>query len=79
MIKNREISFGMHKLSLLDKIIYALRVKSIKKYVHCKDKTIMDVGCGYDAVFLRYIKDKHHPKRAIAYDLNLHTEFLEHE
>ncbi len=77
--QNRKESFGVKKLSRLDKLIYTMRVRSIKKYCDCKDKTIMDVGCGYNADFLRYIQKKYIPSKAIAYDLMLNKPFLEQE
>ncbi|MDP2670514.1 MAG: methyltransferase domain-containing protein [bacterium] len=36
----------------------------------------MDVGCGYNAQFLRYIQKTYHPAHAIAYDLALNKDFL---
>jgi len=72
----RKESFGMHQLSWLDQLIYRLRVHSIKKYCACTWKVVMDLGCGYDAVFLRYIKDQYHPAETIAYDLALNSSSL---
>lgn len=67
----------MHHLSRLDRLIYALRVGSIKTYCASSGKTVMDVGCGYQAQFLRYIQKKYTPKKAIAYDLVLDHDLLE--
>lgn len=74
--ENRKESFGMKKLSVLDKIIYALRVHSIKKYCDCRGKQIMDVWCGYNADFLCYLKDKYAPNAAVAFDLQLNKPYL---
>lgn len=75
-IQNRKESFGMNKLSWLDKLIYALRVRTIEKYAaKSTGKVIMDVGCWFNAVFLRYVQGKYAPQQAIAYDLVLnHSE-----
>ncbi len=76
--QNREMSFGMHKLSWLDHLIYSLRVSTIKKYcAQCRWKVVADVGCWYNAVFLRYIQNKYAPRKSIAYDLNLHKTELQ--
>lgn len=73
---NRVESFWMHSLSLLDKVIYALRVKVLKKHLDCNNKIVADVWCWYNATFLRYIKKNYNPLKAIAYDLSLHKDFL---
>lgn len=75
--KNRVESFGVHSLSWLDKIIYYFRVKALKKHIVCKDKVVLDVWCWYNATFLIYVKDTFSPKKAIAYDLSLHKDFLD--
>lgn len=66
----------MKELSWLDKLIYAMRVSSIKKYCECQWKIVMDVGCWYNADFLRTIGGKYHPAQMIAFDLKLNKEFL---
>lgn len=76
---NRVEAFWAHSLSWLDKVIYYFRVKSLKKYIKCTDKSVLDVWCWYNAVFLRYIKDTYNPSKVIAYDLSLNKSFLEKE
>lgn len=73
---NRTNSFGNQKLSILDKIIYFMRIQQIKKHYNFDNKVIVDVWCGYNAVFLNYIKNKFSPKKLIAFDLKLNKEKL---
>jgi len=74
---NRSESFGVSKLSLLDKIIYYLRVHQLKKYCVFNHKIIVDAWCGYNAVFLHYIQMKFTPKKLIAFDIKLDSTLLE--
>ncbi len=74
--EHRIESFGMKELSRLDRLIYAMRVASIKKYCECEWKIVMDVWCGYNADFLRKIGKLYHPSKMIAFDLKLNQEFL---
>lgn len=74
--ENRQESFGMHQLSFLDKIIYQLRIHSIKKYCYCAWQNIMDVWSGYNATFLSYVQETYKPKSCYAFDLVLNKESL---
>lgn len=76
---NRKESFGTNKFSLLDKIIYFMRVMQIKKHYNFDKKVIIDLWCWYNAVFLNYIKKHFNPKKLIAFDLKLNKEFLDKE
>jgi hypothetical protein len=76
---NRNESFGSKKISLLDKIIYALRVHQLKKYCDFDDKIIVDAGCGHNAIFLNYIKKRFAPKKLIAFDLKLNEATLKEQ
>lgn len=73
---SRKESFGIDKFSLLDKIIYGLRVHKLKKYCVFDNKTIVDAGCWYNAVFLNYIKNNFTTKKLIAFDVKLNTVLL---
>ena len=76
---SRSESFGVHKLSLLDKIIYKFRVYQLKKCCHFDHKIIADVGCGYGAVFLSYLQRTFSPKKLIAFDLKLDIASLNNQ
>jgi 2-polyprenyl-3-methyl-5-hydroxy-6-metoxy-1,4-benzoquinol methylase len=75
--EHREQSFGMQKLSRLDTLIYNLRVAAIKKYCACHGQSVLDVGCGYNATFLRYIQQHYNPRQCSAFDLVLNKESLQ--
>jgi len=73
---SRKESFWTDKLSFLDKIIYRFRVHQLTKYCDFNHKTIVDVGCWYNAIFLNYIQNQFHPKQLIAFDIKLNTPLL---
>lgn len=66
----RELAFGENKLSLLDKIIFFLRIRRIRSYLHDCD-TIIDMGCGYRAGLLRWILNNFKIKQCIGVDLSV--------
>ncbi len=76
---NRKESFGIQKLSFLDKVIYRCRIHQFKKYCDFDDKIVVDAGCGYNAVFLNYIKSKFSPRKLIAFDIKLNSFVLHRE
>lgn len=47
----RDFSHGEKKLALLEKLLYVFRVSRITKYLS-QAKTVVDLGCGYNACFL---------------------------
>lgn len=53
-----------------------LRLHIVKKHVNFSGKSVLDVGCGYNATNLQYIKKNYTPTSLAALDLNLNTEFL---
>ncbi|MCX6823049.1 MAG: class I SAM-dependent methyltransferase [candidate division SR1 bacterium] len=73
---HRKQSFGTNKLSLLDRILYRLRIFQLQKHCDFNEKIIVDVGCGYNAIFLGYLQNKFMPKKLIAFDINLNVPFL---
>lgn len=74
---NRKNSFWAKKISLLDKLIYKLRVHNIRKFVNFNNKIILDLWCWYNANLLNYIKNNFSPKKLIAFDIKLNTKLLE--
>lgn len=66
----RELSFGERRLSLLDKIIFFLRIRRIKKYLHdCG--VVVDTGCGYRGRLLKWILDHYKIEKGIGIDLSV--------
>jgi 2-polyprenyl-3-methyl-5-hydroxy-6-metoxy-1,4-benzoquinol methylase len=74
--KERNKAFGFYDFSLLDKLFLHLRLHIVKKHVNFNDKSVLDVGCGYNATNLQYIKKNYSATSLAALDLNLNQEFL---
>lgn len=74
--KERNKAFGFYDFSLLDKLFLHLRLHIVKKHVNFNDKSVLDVGCGYNATNLQYIKKNYSATSLAALDLNLNQKFL---
>jgi 2-polyprenyl-3-methyl-5-hydroxy-6-metoxy-1,4-benzoquinol methylase len=74
--KERNKAFWFYDFSLLDKLFMHLRLHIVNKHADFDGKSILDVGSGYNALNLQYIKSKFKPSTLTALDLNLNTEQL---
>lgn len=72
--KHRNKAFWFYDFSLLDKLFLHLRLHIVKKNINFDNKSILDVGCGYHALNLQYIKQNYSPKHLAALDLNLNPD-----
>lgn len=69
--EKRGSSFWQKKLSLLDKIIYKMRLSRILSGADFSDKEVADTGCGYNFQFLRAIAPN--IQKGYAVDLSLNS------
>lgn len=66
-------SFGEKKLTIFDQLIFFLRYRSIKNYLHDCSR-LVDLGCGYEARFLQWATRTFHIQKPIGIDLSIsHT------
>lgn len=63
----RKASFGELQNSIIDKILAVLRYNQIKKYI-LSDQVVVDLGCGYQADFIRHLLTKEKILKAIGVD-----------
>lgn len=71
-MKNRQSSFGQKKLSLLDKVIYRMRLGRILRGADFRDKIVADTGCGFNYRFLRSVAGT--IGKGYAVDVSLNSE-----
>lgn len=77
--KERNKAFWFYDFSILDKLFLHLRLHIVKRYVDFSNKSILDVGSGYNAINLQYIKKHYKNVSLTALDLNLNNELLQIE
>lgn len=68
-------SFGQQGVSVFDKLIYFLRWRKIKPYIN-NCAVLVDMGCGYGAIFLRWALSNFSITSAIGLDVSFNSEFL---
>lgn len=67
----REQAFRQGRVSRLDDLIFAIRMRRILPHIHGLDRVVADFGSGYDAAFLSRLLASGKTSRAIAVDLAL--------
>lgn len=72
--KIRGNAFGESRLSILDRFIFWLRARKIKKYIGNDFRVVADFGCGYNADLLQSILKEKDIDSAIGVDLSINDQ-----
>ena len=64
----RNTSFSESEMSLIDKLIYHLRIRPVRPHLTGVD-CFVDIGCDYDAKLLRTLIKKYNVSKAVGIDL----------
>ncbi|MFZ2189171.1 MAG: class I SAM-dependent methyltransferase [Candidatus Magasanikiibacteriota bacterium] len=68
----RDHSFGENKTTIFDKIIFHFRKNTVLKNTKTlKPKIIIDLGCGFNADLISFLKKYFSPQQAIGVDLSI--------
>jgi glycosyltransferase involved in cell wall biosynthesis len=72
--KFRKASFGEHKRSFLDNVIFQFRLAQIIPHIPKNIETIADYGCGFRADTLKFLLEKKYGKHGYGVDLSVTKE-----